>query len=138
MQYPVQHNSSRYVSCCAADVMLKHNLQDSTVHNRISLHCRGGFPEADDAAIRIGEESERTHSGHHLLLDHDLSAGVLYALAILRQVVHADVEGHVAGPRILARGSHDSAVDAPLPAGLDHVIVRLRRRLDLPVEGLAV
>src|SRR5216683_1325967 len=96
------------------------------------------LPQAHHASLGIGEEGERAHAGHLLLLDVDLAARRDDLLAIGREVVDVDVEEHVAGPRPFPLRLQDAAIDAARAAGFDDAIVQFGNVPDLPVENLRV
>src|SRR5262245_12232807 len=68
----------------------------------------------------------------------DLAAGRDHFLAVGAQIVDIDIEDHVAGPRSVAVGLEDAAVDAALAAGLDVAVVHIRHVLDFPAEDFGV
>src|SRR2546429_6450044 len=98
----------------------------------------GRLPQSHHAPLGIGEERERTHAGHFLLLDVDLASCLDDALAIRGKVVDRDVEGHVARPGAFALRLQDATVDSTFAAGLDDPVVQFGSVLNLPAENLLI
>src|SRR5687767_14532361 len=74
----------------------------SIVRPMITPISSRSLPQSHHPAVGIGEERERAHARHFLLLDEYLSACIDDLPAISREVVHVDVEGRVAGPGLRA------------------------------------
>src|SRR5207302_3324430 len=95
-------------------------------------------PQTHHATLRIGKKRKLAHAGHRLLLDIDLSSFRHNALAVGCEVIHVDVHGHIAGPRLGALRFQNATVDAARTSSLDQTVIHLGHMLDLPSENFLV